>query len=206
MRYLNTTTLKQTTEYLDSTTVIDTDSRVSNWFSKCPDGYKGEWIGDTYTFIEIPPLNVDGTVNPPLNVDGTVNPQGYGLDNLTLTDDGEQFKYYLPDKVDGMYVPDEAKIALELAEAEVNKAKQDKLDALAVLVITTANGNTFDADDVAQVSMMGAIMASDTLSLTEQAWKLADNSWKVIQLAELKEASALASREKGAILAGVKDV
>ena len=59
MRYLNTTTLKQTTEYLDSTTVIDTDPRVSNWFKSKPVGengeeYKGEWIGDTYSFTMIP--------------------------------------------------------------------------------------------------------------------------------------------------------
>ena len=54
MRYLNTTTLKQTTEYLDSTTVIDTDPRVKNWFTKCPDGYKGEWVDGTYTFVLIP--------------------------------------------------------------------------------------------------------------------------------------------------------
>ena len=53
-RYLNTKTLKQTTEYLDSTTVIDTDPRVANWFTKCPDGYKGEWIDGTYTFVLIP--------------------------------------------------------------------------------------------------------------------------------------------------------
>ena len=54
MRYLNTTTLKQTTEYLDSTTIIDTDPRVANWFTPCPEGYKGEWVGDTYTFTLIP--------------------------------------------------------------------------------------------------------------------------------------------------------
>ena len=59
IRYLNTTTLKQTTEYLDSTTVIDTDPRVANWFKSKPVGengedYKGEWIGDTYSFTMIP--------------------------------------------------------------------------------------------------------------------------------------------------------
>ena len=56
MRYLNIQTLRQTTEFIDdATTIIDTDARVSNWFTKCPDGFKGEWIGDIYTFIEIPP-------------------------------------------------------------------------------------------------------------------------------------------------------
>ena len=39
---------------IDSTTVIDTDPRVSNWFKPCPEGYKGEWVGDTYTFVLIP--------------------------------------------------------------------------------------------------------------------------------------------------------
>ena len=53
-RYLNTATLKQTQTYLDATTVIDTDPRVANWFTPCPEGYKGEWVGDTYTFTLIP--------------------------------------------------------------------------------------------------------------------------------------------------------
>ena len=54
MRYLNTTTLRQeTTSNLNN--IIDSDPRVSNWFKPCPDGYFGEWVGDTYTFTVIPP-------------------------------------------------------------------------------------------------------------------------------------------------------
>ena len=53
MRYLNTTTLRQETES-NSGNIIDSDARVSNWFKPCPDGYEGEWIDDTYTFVLIP--------------------------------------------------------------------------------------------------------------------------------------------------------
>jgi hypothetical protein len=58
MRYLNTKTLRQQTES-NSDNIIDTDARVSNWFKICPDGYKGEWVGDTYTFVLIPPPTQD---------------------------------------------------------------------------------------------------------------------------------------------------
>jgi len=52
-RYLNTATLKQETES-NADNIIDSDSRVKNWFKSKPDGFKGEWIDGTYTFVEIP--------------------------------------------------------------------------------------------------------------------------------------------------------
>lgn len=56
MRYLNIKTLKQTTKFIDdNTTVVDSDPRVTNWFRPQPDGFKGEWVDDIYSFIEIPP-------------------------------------------------------------------------------------------------------------------------------------------------------
>ena len=54
MRYLNTKTLRQETKS-NANNIIDSDARVSNWFKPCPDGYFGEWIGDTYCFTLIPP-------------------------------------------------------------------------------------------------------------------------------------------------------
>jgi hypothetical protein len=54
MRYLNTTTLRQEIES-NPNNIIDSDARVSNWFTPCPDGHFGEWVGDTYTFTVIPP-------------------------------------------------------------------------------------------------------------------------------------------------------
>lgn len=87
-----------------------------------------------------------------------------------------------------------------IKDAEIYKEEQSTL--LNSLTVTTTNGNTFDADNVARQDMLSAIDASATLGVTENNWKLADNSWKIIQLDELKEASALAIQAKGAILAG----
>jgi len=80
-------------------------------------------------------------------------------------------------------------------------AKYVKEDALKSITVTTSNGNTFDGDDVARVDMLNAILASETLGLTEHPWKLANNEWVTIQIEELKEASALAIMRKGEILA-----
>ena len=103
--------------------------------------------------------------------------------------------------VDEALVLQESLYQEEVEGKQAQESKQAKLDVLSVLTVTTANGNTFDADNVARQDMLSAIEASNTLGLIEKEWKLADNSWKVIQLAELKEASALAIQAKGAVLA-----
>ncbi len=53
-KYLNIQTLRQTTEFIDErTTIIDSDKKVSNWFTPCPDGFKGKWINGKYTFVKV---------------------------------------------------------------------------------------------------------------------------------------------------------
>jgi len=96
----------------------------------------------------------------------------------------------------------EERINTEVNRVLESQAKQAKQEALDNLTVTTGNGNTFDADGIGRQDMLSAIEASGTLGLTENNWKLADNTWKLIQLDELKEASALAIQAKGAILAG----
>ena len=81
-------------------------------------------------------------------------------------------------------------------------AKQEMRTALSNLTVKTQAGNTFDGDDTARADMASTILAADTLGLTESNWKLADNTWKLVQLDELREASALAIIAKGEILAG----
>jgi len=55
IKHLNIKTLK--TELVSSDdNIIFTDARVANWYIKCPDGYKGEWINGIYKFVEIPPI------------------------------------------------------------------------------------------------------------------------------------------------------
>ena len=118
-----------------------------------------------------------------------------GMTPCEVKEDGGRYvKYNLdgtPDLVAEQEVID-ASLALEV--------KQQKLLALSELTVTTANGNTFDGDDTARSDMMAAIQASEILGITSSNWKLADNSWKLIELAELKEALALAIQAKGNIL------
>lgn len=58
-RHLNIATLRQTVEP-GVDTIIDTDPRVSNWFLPCPDGFTGQWIDDTYSFVEmLPPTQAE---------------------------------------------------------------------------------------------------------------------------------------------------
>ena len=85
---------------------------------------------------------------------------------------------------------------------EINEkvSKEAKLILLSEITVTTIYGNTFDGDDIARADMSSAILASETLNLTEHNWKLADNTWKIVQLDELKDAHALAIQAKGDIL------
>ena len=116
-----------------------------------------------------------------------------------------------PDSLDGeVYLGGDASVGwqtkpnftqAELDAIALTEAKQAIQEALSNIVVTTSNGNTFDGDDVARADMLNAIIASETLGLTEHTWKLSDNSWKEITLDELKEASALAIQRKGEILA-----
>jgi len=107
---------------------------------------------------------------------------------------------------------------VEITEAEFNAIKaptQEELDAtteteakalkvklLSEITVTTQAGNVFDGDDIARQDMLSAIEASATLGLASSMWKLANNTWKEIGIAEMKEAHALAIQAKGAILNG----
>lgn len=97
------------------------------------------------------------------------------------------------------YTPDPVRREQERAAEEVIHQKRIALDSISV---TTSFGKVFDGNDAARESMLSAIQASSVLNLTEYNWKLADNTWTVVTLDELKEAHALAIVRKGQILAG----
>jgi hypothetical protein len=89
--------------------------------------------------------------------------------------------------------------ALEKAQ---QVAKQEKLQALANIKVTTSSGKVFDGRDVDQQRMTSAILASSVLNVTETQWKLADNTVATISLDELKEALALSIKATGNIIVG----
>ena len=92
----------------------------------------------------------------------------------------------------------------EIAEQEKfkieNEFKQAKADALNSIKVTTTNGNTFDGNETARVNMTSAILSSEVIGMTEDTWKLADNTEVLVTIDELKEALALSIQEVGRIV------
>ena len=88
--------------------------------------------------------------------------------------------------------------AKEEFEKSVKKAEKEL--RLSQIVVTTTNGNTFDGNETARNNMLSAITSAEFIGKTEEYWKLADNSTKLIQLSELKEALALSIQEVGNIV------
>ena len=86
-------------------------------------------------------------------------------------------------------------LAQQELEVKIAEAKAEIARQLETLTVTTANGNTFDADNQARLDMQNAITASDFLGITQTTWRMADASEVLIELSELKEALALAIQE-----------
>ena len=82
--------------------------------------------------------------------------------------------------------------AEEIALQEKSEQKAEIERQLLTLAVTSSNGNTFDANSQARQNMADAVLASDTLGITQIVWRMADNSDVQIDISELKEAHALA--------------
>ena len=85
-------------------------------------------------------------------------------------------------------------------ELTILDKKAEKELRLSLIVVTTSNGNVFDGNESARINMTSAIMSAELINKTEEYWKLADNSTKLITLDELKEALALSIQEVGNIV------
>ena len=88
----------------------------------------------------------------------------------------------------------------EIAEKTIQELKAAKELALASITVTTTNGNTFDGNETARVNMTSAILSSEVIGMTEDTWKLADNTEVLVTIDELKEALALSIQEVGRIV------
>ena len=60
------------------------------------------------------------------------------------------------------------------------------------MTVTISSGKEFDANELARVNMMSAVISSEFAGLTETSWRLANNETTVVTLNELKEAVMLA--------------
>ena len=93
-------------------------------------------------------------------------------------------------------------IEKEIAKALVDIKKQERDYAIDNVIVTTAAGNKFNGEDKSQGRMASALLAADVLGKTEEEWKMADDTIKLIGIAELKEALALSILEVGRLIKG----
>jgi len=105
--------------------------------------------------------------------------------------DYEEYKQWL---LEGN-IPEPEFTQAELEAKVQMEAKAERLKKLEVLTVTTTNGNTFDANNQARLDMSNGIQVSEILNVTQTVWRMADDTEVLIQIAELKEALALALTE-----------
>ena len=96
----------------------------------------------------------------------------------------EEVRKYLKNVEIGVYTKTEEQLGFE--------RKLEIENQLSVLKVASSKGNVFDANMVARQNMADAILASDTLGITQTVWRMADNSEVLINISELREAHALA--------------
>ena len=106
---------------------------------------------------------------------------------------------------EGAYVDDITAEEVEIGSLLVNdylfkNGNSKKNVRLNSIVVTTTNGNVFDGNETARNNMISAIVSAELINKTEEYWKLADNSTKLVSLDELKEALALSIQEVGNIV------
>lgn len=99
------------------------------------------------------------------------------------------------------YFQDEV-IEKEIAKALVEIKKQERDYAIDNVIVTTTAGNKFNGEDKSQGRMTSALLAAAVLGKTEEEWKMADDTIKLISIDELKEALALSILEVGRLIKG----
>lgn len=90
-------------------------------------------------------------------------------------------------------------VPVAYAPTERDLAKQARAKAVSEIKVTTAAGNTFDGDEVAQTRMARAIIALNATASQYVTWVLADNTTVQATAAELTEALALSGAAQAAL-------
>ena len=107
----------------------------------------------------------------------------------TPPEDYSEDLYYRTEQDEAPYVVYTRKSDERIAEVTLAKAKQERAQAVAEIIVTTTSGNSFDGYEDAQNRMARALLGlSDTDTMS---WVLADNSIAQVTKAELQEALRL---------------
>jgi len=115
----------------------------------------------------------------------------------TQPDDYSDDLYYRTEQDEAPYVVYTSKSDEQIAEATLAKAKQERAQAVADIIVTTAAGKSFDGHEGAQNRMARVITGMEDTD--EILWVLADNTPAMVSRAELKEALRLAGQAQAAV-------
>lgn len=107
-------------------------------------------------------------------------------------EDYSESTYYRTEQDDAPYVVYTRKSDVQIAEVVLAKAKQERAQAVANIIVTTTAGKSFDGDEGAQNRMARAITGMEDTD--EILWVLADNTPAMVGKTELKEALRLSGQ------------
>lgn len=120
----------------------------------------------------------------------------FDVNAFLLNEVGETYEYYLPELVNGKYMPDTVKLQ-EIADAEAKaQSKINRQVAVDALVITITNGKKFNGDKSSIADLKNALdtareyaeMYPTADPLTETSWKLYDDTVATVTFTEIQEA------------------
>ena len=107
-------------------------------------------------------------------------------------DDYSDDLYYRTEQDESPYVVYTRKSDEQIAEVVLTKAKQERAQVVADIIVTTTAGKSFDGHEDAQNRMARTITGMEDTD--EILWVLADNTPAMVGKAELKEALRLAGQ------------
>ena len=94
------------------------------------------------------------------------------------------------------------KIKPKSTEQLIAEAKAQKAEALANIAVEISSGKVFDGNETARSDMASALTLAQLTNQATTQWKLANNQWSEVTIAEMTEALHLALLEKGRIIGG----
>lgn len=107
----------------------------------------------------------------------------------TPPEDYSESTYYRTEQDEAPYVIYTRKSDEQIAEATLAKAKQERAQAVAEIIVTTTAGKSFDGNEDAQNRMARALLGLGDVDT--MPWVLADNTIVQVTKAELQEALRL---------------
>ena len=132
-----------------------------------------DWLKETKTIIEA----VEAT---------------YDEDGMVLTEAVPEVVELVREFVAPEVTEDMLDAYLNTNDGYLKYLKSESNKVIESMTITISSGKEFDANELARVNMMSAVISSEFAGLTETSWRLANNETTVVTLNELKEAVMLA--------------